>query len=337
MKTVLEKLYQHQTLSRREAADVVLSIGQGAQEDIHIAAFLSALNMRPVTIEELKGFRDALLELSFPVDFSDFDPIDVCGTGGDSKFTFNISTTAAFVVAGAGIPVAKHGNYAVSSYSGSSNVLEYFGISFSNNKDLLQETLDKANFAYLHAPLFHPAMKHVASVRRSLGVKTFFNMLGPLINPARVKKQIIGVYRLDLIRIFGYVLSEDLDNYKIIASIDGYDEISLTSPFKYMDPLGEKMVDPSEIGFSPVSPEELKGGSTISEAAEIFLNILSGKGTGAQHDVVVTNAAYAIHTALPQTSIDECIALAKESLNSGAALEKFNIYKKIMIENKEKI
>jgi anthranilate phosphoribosyltransferase len=277
--------------------------------------------MRNITIEELSGFRQALLELCIPVDFSAYNTIDLCGTGGDGKDTFNISTLASFVTAGAGIQVAKHGNYGVSSISGSSNVMETLGVKFSNDKAFLTKCLEEANIAILHAPLFHPAMKNVGPIRKELGVKTFFNMLGPMVNPSFPKHQLVGVFSLELARMYAYLYQNTSVNYTILHALDGFDEISLTAETKVITKATENVIDASDFNLNPVALEDLKGGTTVAESAQIFMNIISGKGTKAQQNAVCANAALAIAT-VENCSIPEAFAKAEISLESGKALEK---------------
>ncbi|NRA91883.1 MAG: anthranilate phosphoribosyltransferase [Psychroserpens sp.] len=266
----------------------------------------------------LKGFRDALLELCIPVGLSDFNAIDLCGTGGDGKDTFNISTLSSFVAAGAGIKVAKHGNYGVSSASGSSNVMEALGVKFTNDEDLLKRCIDQAGICVMHAPLFHPAMKNVAPIRRELGVKTFFNMLGPMVNPAFPKNQMVGVFNLELQRIYGYLYQDTDKNYSIVHALDGYDEISLTGNTKIITNTSEIMLKPSDLGLEQISPNEIFGGASVEDAAKIFEQIINGEGTEAQNNVVYANAGLAIATT-NQISHQEGIHLAQESLQSGRA------------------
>jgi anthranilate phosphoribosyltransferase len=322
MKEVLQKVTGFGKLSKQEARQVLTSLAKGEYNDGQVAAFITTYMMRSITIEELQGFREAMLDLCIHVDLSEFDPMDLCGTGGDGKNTFNISTLASFVTAGAGIPVAKHGNYGVSSVCGSSNVLAHLGYNFTNDIDLLKRQIDKAGICFLHAPLFHPAMKNVAPIRKELGVKTFFNMLGPLVNPAMPSKQIIGVFNLKLARVYGY-LHQRLDKkYGIIHAMDGYDEISLSGDFKLITESGEFILSPADIGLNSVSPDDIYGGETIDEAAEIFYKVLNGEGSDAQNDVVIANAGAAIST-YTGNELLESIELARESLESGRAKKAF--------------
>ena len=279
--------------------------------------------MRSISIEELAGFREALLELCIRVDLSDYNTIDLCGTGGDGKDTFNISTLASFVAAGAGIKVAKHGNYGVSSISGSSNVMEKLGFKFSNDNDFLKKCIDKAGIAVLHAPLFHPAMKNVGPIRKELGVKTFFNMLGPMVNPSFPQNQLVGVFNLELARMYSYLYQNTAVNFTILHSLDGYDEVSLTGPTKMITSTKEGILNPIDFGVRLLEQSEIEGGKTIEESAEIFLNIISGKGNEAQNNVVCANAGIAIAT-VTKCSPLEGFELAKESLLSGKGLHALN-------------
>jgi anthranilate phosphoribosyltransferase len=297
-------------------------MANGTYNTSQTAAFLTVYMMRSVTTEELEGFRDALLELCHAVDLSDYEPIDLCGTGGDGKNTFNISTLASFVTAGAGVPVAKHGNYGVSSTCGSSNVLEFLGIRFSREEDFLRRCMEEAGICILHAPLFHPAMKQVAPIRRELGVKTFFNMLGPMVNPAFPKYQMVGVFNLELARMYGYLYQNTDKTFSILHGLDGYDEISLTSDTKVIGNNVESVLRPEDLNLQPLGPGEIHGGETIADAAGIFMDVLQGKGTAAQQAVVCANAGVAIATATggsPQEGYEK----ARESLSSGNALKAF--------------
>ena len=318
MKAILEKLIQYETLTKEEAKSALTDIGQGKCNNHQIAAFLTTFMMRSVTVEELSGFRAALLDLCLPIDLSAYNPIDLCGTGGDGKDTFNISTLASFVTAGAGVHVAKHGNYGVSSSCGSSNVMEYLGVKFSNNAKFLEQCIDQAGICILHAPLFHPAMKHVAPIRRDLGLKTFFNMLGPLVNPSFPKQQMVGVFNLELLRVYSYLLEETDQRYSIIHALDGYDEISLTSEAKVTTNNGAFLVDSKTFGLAPLKASDIGGGTSVEDAAKIFNNVLNGQSTQAQRQVVCANAAIAISTA-NNISLLDAYASAEESLDSGRA------------------
>ncbi len=319
MKQLLNRLINHETISKDEAKSVLVNISKGDYNQSQIASFLTVYMMRSITIEELEGFRDALLELCLAVDLSEYNPIDLCGTGGDGKDTFNISTLSSFVSAGAGIKVTKHGNYGVSSKCGSSNVMEHLGIKFSNDKDFLKRSIDEAGICVLHAPLFHPAMKNVAPIRRELGVKTFFNMLGPMVNPAFPKNQIVGVFNLELARMYGYLYQNTDKNFTIIHALDGYDEISLTGSTKTISNHTEGILTPSDFGVSTLKQEEITGGDSVSESADIFMNILNGKGTEAQNNVICANAGMAIATVDGLDPI-QGFERAKESLLSGKGL-----------------
>ncbi|MFL1895919.1 anthranilate phosphoribosyltransferase [Aquimarina sp. 2-A2] len=320
MKDLLNRLINHETISKDEAKQVLVNISNGAYNQSQIASFLTVYMMRSITVHELEGFRDALLELCVAIDLSDYNAIDLCGTGGDGKDTFNISTLSSFITAGAGIHVTKHGNYGVSSTCGSSNVMEHLGIKFSNDKDFLTRSIAETGICVLHAPLFHPAMKNVAPIRRELAVKTFFNMLGPMVNPAFPKNQIVGVFNLELARMYGYLYQNTDKNYTIVHALDGYDEISLTGDTKIISNHSEGMLRPQDFGITALSQEEISGGNSIQDAATIFMNVLSGKGTQAQNNVVCANAGMAIATVENLTPL-QGFEKAKESLLSGKGLE----------------
>lgn len=321
MREILTLLFDQKTLTKSEAEEVLTNIGTGKYSELEIASFLTVFLMRPITSEELAGARSAFLKLCIPVDLSGYNTIDVCGTGGDEKNTFNISTLSAFVLAGAGEKVAKHGNYGVSSPCGSSNVLEYFGYKFSSDSGKLRSDLEKSGICYMHAQLFHPAMKFVAPVRKALKMKTFFNMLGPMVNPSNLKNQLVGVYNQEVLRLYSYVFRDLNINYTIIYSMDGYDEISLTGDFRYFSNYGNDTLSPESLGMKKVKPEELFGGNTVEEAAKIFIDVLEGRGTETQNSVVVANAALGIKCIHQNLSLEECIARAKESLESKKALQ----------------
>ncbi|WP_430824769.1 anthranilate phosphoribosyltransferase [Carboxylicivirga sp. N1Y90] len=319
IKTLLKELFNHKTLSRQQARDVLVNIAKESYNQSEVVAFLTVFMMRPVTVEELSGFRDALLELCQRIDLSDFNTIDMCGTGGDGKNTFNVSTLASLVVAGAGAKVSKHGNYGVSSSCGSSNVMEYLGYQFTSDADQLRRQLDEANICFLHAPLFHPAMKAVGPIRKQLGLKTFFNMLGPMVNPSFPQNQLVGVFSVELARIYQYIYQQTDKNYSIVHALDGYDEISLTGDFKSITQNGETIYAPSDFGMNTVRPEEIFGGDTVPQAAEIFVQILEGKGTDAQNNVVLANAALALQCYYPEKTIEQTILDARQSLLDGKA------------------
>ncbi|CAG2531855.1 MULTISPECIES: anthranilate phosphoribosyltransferase [Maribacter] len=325
MKETLNKLINHEILSKEDAKRILVNIAKGDYNTSQIAAFLTVYMMRSITIEELEGFRDALLDLCLAVDLSAYNPIDLCGTGGDGKDTFNISTLASFVTAGAGVKVTKHGNYGVSSKCGSSNVMEFLGIKFSNNAGFLEKCIDEAGICVLHAPLFHPAMKNVAPIRKDLAVKTFFNMLGPMVNPAFPKNQMVGVFNLELARMYGYLYQKTDKNFTVLHALDGYDEISLTGNTKTISNHTETMLKPSDFGVPEIKQTDIVGGDGIESSAQIFMNVLQGKGTEAQNNVVCANAGIAIATVNNLTPI-QGFEKAKESLLSGKGL---NALKKI--------
>jgi anthranilate phosphoribosyltransferase len=323
MKQTLEFLYEGGHLTQHEALEVLLKIGQNSFSEIEISSFLTVYLMRDITPEELSGFREALLQLCIPVNMQDFETIDVCGTGGDGKNTFNISTLSAFVLAGAGIMVTKHGNYGVSSPVGSSNILEHFGYQFSNEASRLQNEVEKAGITFLHAPLFHPAMKYVAPVRRALKTRTFFNMLGPMINPASPRYQLVGVYSTKVQDLYNEVFRNAGKQFLVIHGLDGYDEISLTGKVRTVSEKYEEVISPETFGFEPISGEALFGGDTAQEAADIFSAVLGNQSTSEQKNVVLANTAAAIRCIHPEKSWSDCMAIAREALESGRALESF--------------
>jgi len=317
MKNILNRLIEFETLDKSDSKDLLIKIGSGAFNSSQMAAFLTVFMMRAITVEELEGFRDAMMELCLPIDTDGIPVMDVCGTGGDGRDTFNISTTSAFVVAGAGQPIAKHGNYGVSSLCGSSTVMEYLGLRFTNDPSQLRKQLDDSNICFLHAPLFHPAMKLVGPIRKELGVKTFFNMLGPMVNPARPLIQMVGVFNLELARLYGYLYQQDKrQRFTIVHDLGGYDEISLTGLVKLVK-------SPGDLGFGWLKSTQIEGGKSVPEAAKILTDILKGEGDSAKMQVVIANSAVALTTADPHLSMDDAADLAKESIESGKAWDSF--------------
>lgn len=323
MKAILNYLFENRSFNREESKNILLNIAHGLYNPSQMAAFITAYCMRNSTVDEMEGFRDAMLELCVPVNLEVENLIDLCGTGGDGKDTFNISTLASFVVAGAGYAVAKHGNYGVSSGSGSSNVMEYLGYRFTNDVDQLKKSIDTAGICFLHAPLFNPAMKIIAPIRKELGVKTFFNMLGPMVNPAKPKNQMVGVFSFELARVYAYLYQKTEKNYTIVHALDGYDEISLTSDFKVFSNSGEKIYKVEDLGFQKLNPAAISSGHTVPEAAAVFVNVLNNEATEAQANVVLCNAAMAIKTICPEKSFDESFQEASVSLQNKNALNSF--------------
>ncbi len=319
MKKILNFLFEHKTLSREQAKEVLINISKNIYNESEIASFITVYLMRSITIDELQGFRDALLELCVRVDLNGHDVIDIVGTGGDGKNTFNISTLSCFIVAGTGNKVAKHGNYGATSVSGSSNVMEQLGYTFKSDKSLLQQEIDEASICFLHAPMFHPALKAVGPIRKNLGVRTFFNMLGPMVNPAFPKYQLVGVYNLEMARIYNYLLQPTGNKFTIIHSLDGYDEISLTGDTKVITNEGEKIITAEALGKRMVNAEDIYGGNTVEEAAKIFTKILKGEGSWAQNAVVLANSAMALQCTGKYKSYEDCYHDAVESLESGKA------------------
>ncbi|MCE2757740.1 MAG: anthranilate phosphoribosyltransferase [Bacteroidota bacterium] len=319
MKKVLNYLFEHRTLTREDARQILVSIGKGEYNEHELSAFMTVYLMRSITLDELMGFRDALLELSVSIDFQHRQVMDVVGTGGDGKNTFNISTLACFIIAGAGFPVAKHGNYGASSISGASNLMERIGYVFKNDQDALRKELDASNMCFLHAPFFHPALKTVGPIRKNLKVRTFFNLLGPVVNPSRPAFQLIGVYNLEIARLYNYLLQSENSTFAIVHSLDGYDEISLTADSKVITKLGEKVYHPNALGGMVVRPDEIYGGETVDAAVEKFMCILQGKGTASQNAVVCSNAAMGLMLSGKFQDYQSAFESAKDSLLGGKA------------------
>ncbi|TDH27846.1 anthranilate phosphoribosyltransferase [Segetibacter sp. 3557_3] len=319
MKKILQHLFEHKTLSRQQASEVLINISQGNYNEHEIASFTTVYLMRSITIHELQGFWDALMKLCVKTDLSPFKVMDIVGTGGDGKNTFNISTLSCFIVAGAGQKVAKHGNYGVTSTSGASNVMEQLGYKFKNETGALRHEVEEAGICFLHAPLFHPALKAVAPIRKNLAVRTFFNMLGPMVNPAEPEYQLVGVYNLEMARIYNYLLQQTGKPFTIIHSLDGYDEISLTDDTKVITQLGERVYTPEEIGKRMVSPQDIYGGNTVEEASKLFKKILKGEGSWAQNAVVIANAAMALQCSGNYDSHEQAYKAAVDSLETGKA------------------
>lgn len=322
MKEILNQLIEYKSLDKSTAREILSNLAQGKYNDSQVAAFLTIYLMRSITVDELEGFREAMLNLCVPVEIPEYDAIDLCGTGGDGKNTFNISTLSSFIVAAAGQPVAKHGNNGVSSVSGSSNLMAHFGYVFTSDISKIRKSMDTCGLCFLHAPLFHPAMKNVAPIRRDLGVKTFFNMLGPMVNPSFPKKQLVGVFSLELARLYGYLYQKTDKKFVILHALDGYDEISLTGAFKKISQYNEEVITPEGMGMSAVAAHEIEGGATVEASAKIFEKILKGEGTKAQNQVVIANAAMALQCGL-DIPLEAAIGKAEEALMSRQALKTF--------------
>ncbi|WP_294221189.1 anthranilate phosphoribosyltransferase [uncultured Chryseobacterium sp.] len=325
MKEILQYLFNHHTLSKSQAKAIMIEIAQNKFNATEVTAFMTVFLMRNITLPELEGFRDALLQMAIPVNIDAEDTIDIVGTGGDGKNTINISTLASFVVAGTGQKVTKHGNYGASTITGSSNVLEALGYEFKNSSEKLQEELDKANICFLHAPYFHPALQSVGALRKSLGLRTFFNLLGPLVNPVKPQFSVIGVYNLEIARIYQYLLQKDSRQFTLVHGMDGYDEISLTGDSKIISKEGEAVYTTEDLSFSAVTPESIQAADTPEETAKIFRNILEGKGTDEQNSVVLANAAVALFYTAKFGSYEDCLSMAKESLYGGKALQSLKL------------
>lgn len=323
MKKILNRLFRHEELTQEEAKNLLQQVTEGCYNETQLASLLTVYQMRSIRVPELLGFREALLNTRIPIDLSAYHPVDIVGTGGDGKNTFNVSTCACFVVAGAGYRVAKHGNYGATSISGASNVMEQHGVKFTNQSDLLQRSMEGCGLVYLHAPLFYPALKNVASIRKNLQVSSFFNLLGPLVNPCLPSYQLLGVADLSQMRLYTQIYQQLKIGFAVVNNLDGYDEISLTSSFKVMTGKYESIYQPSDLGFSLINQKELYGGDTPAEAARIFDYVLQNRATQAQTDCVLINASFAIQTIEPQLSIESCVAKARESLESGKAYQIF--------------
>ena len=321
MKKILQYLFEHKTLTREHAREVLINIGKGIYNEHEVTAFMTVYLMRSITIEELQGFRDALLELCVPMDLNGHATIDIVGTGGDGKNTFNISTLSCFIVAGTGQKVSKHGNYGASSISGASNVMEQLGYKFKNDKDSLKKEMEETNICFLHAPLFHPALKTVGPIRKNLAMRTFFNMLGPMVNPAKPTYQLVGVFSLEMARIYNYLLQQTGNAFTIIHGLDGYDEISLTNDTKVITNAGEKIMTPEQLGKRRVEAQDISGGDTVEDAARIFVNILNREGSWAQNAVVLANAAMALYCTGTYKTYEDAYRAAVDSLESGKAYQ----------------
>ena len=321
MKKILQLLFEHKTLTREQAREVLVNISKGMYNESEVTSFVTVYLMRSITIAELQGFRDALLELCVKVDLGNHKTIDIVGTGGDGKNTFNISTLSCFIVAGAGQKVSKHGNYGATSVSGASNVMEQLGYKMSNDVNKLKREIEEANICFLHAPLFHPALKAVGLIRKNLGIRTFFNMLGPMVNPASPSYQLVGVYNLEMARIYNYLLQQTDRSFTIIHSLDGYDEISLTSDTKVITNKGEKIMTPEQLGKRMVAQEDIYGGNTVEEAAKLFTKIIKGEGSFAQNAVVLANAAMALHCTGNFKTYENAYTAAVGSLDGGKAYQ----------------
>ena len=325
MKQILQYLFDHHTLSRAEAKAILSEIAQNKYNENEVTAFVSVFLMRNITLAELEGFQEALLQLAVPADLGTNDLVDIVGTGGDGKNTFNISTLASFIVAGTGQKVAKHGNYGVSSTSGASNVLKELGYQFKNNAEDLKKDLEKANICFIHAPLFHPALKAVGPLRKNLGLRTFFNILGPLVNPSKPKYSMIGVYNPEIARIYQYLLQKQKEKFMLVHALDGYDEISLTQDTKIYSEKGEEIYSAEDLHFKTITADSIFGGVSKQEAAEIFLNILKGNGSYEQNAVVLANAAMALKNTGKYGDYDSCLTLSRESLESGKAFRSLQL------------
>ncbi len=320
MRGRLDDIVSGKRLCSSEAKALMLDVLGEAGNGSQLAALLALLRLRGVTADELEGFCQAVLELSTPVDLGGEEVVDVCGTGGDGKGSFNISTTVAFVLAGSGCRVAKHGNYAVSSTCGSSNVLEELGVPLLASRDALLRSLERAGVCFLHAPLFHPALKRAAPVRRELGFRTVFNMLGPLVSPASPTFQMAGVYDREALRLYGHVLRSRGISFVAFVSSDGHDEVTLTAPLSVVSRDGEAELVPGDFGLPQAQPSALAAGANTAESAAIVRRILEGRGTKAQEDVVCAGAGLALRHLRGKLPLQDYVEAARESIASGRAL-----------------
>jgi len=323
LKEVLQYLYEHNTLTKKEAKSVLTDISKEKFNEMQVCSFMSVYNMRSITPEELAGFMEALIDLAIPLSIDPSDKIDMCGTGGDGKNTFNISTLSSVVLAASGIKVTKHGNYGVSSACGSSNVLEALGYKFTKDEDRLKRELEACNICFLHAPLFHPALKFVGKIRRSLAVKTFFNMLGPLVNPVQPQYQSVGVFSLKLQRLYKHIFEKTIKQYSVMYDLGGYDEASLTGITKCIRNNGEHLVNPEDFGYKTYKSEDIFGGNTIEEAKLIFENVLNNNAPQAHIETVSANVALAMQLYKPENTLVDLAEEAKELITSGKAKSNF--------------
>lgn len=327
---IFNQLMNHEQLTREQTRDLIIAITRNELNDAEIAALLTALQMRGISVDELLGFRDGILQTGVAVPLDCDRYIDVVGTGGDRKNTFNISTTSCFVIAGAGYKVAKHGNYAATSVSGASNVIKQHGVVFTADLDKLNKSINECGIVYLHAQLFAKAMKFVGPIRKSLPFPTFFNLLGPIINPSKPQCQLLGTANLDQMRLYNNVYQKMGIDYGIVNSMDGYDEISLTGDFKVTTNNYERVFHVKDLGFEPAKPEELVAGATEEEAAKIFDSVLDNTCLPAQKNIVIANAAFGIQVLEKgKKSIEECMDIARESIDSGSAKRTFKKFVEI--------
>ena len=329
MKQYLELLIEGHELSRNDTYNIMLNITREKYSVQEISALLMGIQMRGVSVDELLGFRDGLLDTGKSIDLSNYNTLDIVGTGGDGKNTFNISTCSAFVIAGAGYKVSKHGNGASTSVSGASNVLEGHGVKFSSDPDIHRRSLDEAGICYFHAPLFAYGMKFVGPSRKALRVPTCFNLLGPLVNPGRPKNSLHGTATQTQMRLYTSIHQKLGDNYGVITSYDGYDEISLTSGFKIATNHFEKVYTPKEMGLNYVYSEDIYGGRNASDALQIFDNVLENRCSNAQKEVILANAACGISVMDRNIGMEDSISIARESLESGRAMQCFKKFVEI--------
>lgn len=321
MSSLVEDILEGRRLSVEEGRSLMEEMLHDQFPLPRVAALVTCIRVRGVTVDLLDGFSQALLDAATPVDLRTDNLVDVCGTGGDGKDSFNISTTVAFILAGAGYKVAKHGNVAVSSSCGSSNVLEALGVPLTADTSRLQRSLEQSGVCFLHAPLFHPALRRFGPMRKELGFKTVFNALGPLVNPVRPSYQFAGVYNLELQRLYSTLLQRRGGRFAVVHSLDGYDEVSLTGVARVTTRQGTYELRPRDLGVSTLSPESIRGPGDAVAGAALITAILEGRGSSAHEDVTCANAAVAIHSFEGGGELSYCMERARESLRSGRALQ----------------
>ena len=319
MKNTLTKIIERQPLTFQEAKNIIYAIAEEKINDAQIVAILVGLQMRGLQLDEIKGFREALLELCLPIELDGNNALDLCGTGGDGKNTFNISTTTSFVVSAMGYKVIKHGNYGVSSFCGSSNVLEELGYTFTNDSKLLDKQLHDSNICFLHAPLFHPTLMKVGPLRKNLGIRTFFNSLGPLVNPVQPNFQITGTFNLELAKIYQHLLKDERNEFRVVYGMDGYDEFTLTEQTRILGKKSDEYLNAQTFNVNPVNSESIYSGNSIKEAAQIVKSILGGQSTLEQTNVIAANTALALQCFHPNEQIQDLFNEANSFIKKGLA------------------
>jgi len=316
----LKKILRQEQLNINESEAFIHAIANDEFSEVELGGILTAIQMRGLTLDEFKGFRNALESYADRVSLYTNEAIDVCGTGGDGKDTFNISTTTAFILSAMGYKVIKHGNYGVSSICGSSNVLEYLGFNFTKDEQVLNQQLEKQNICFIHAPLFHPVLKKVAPVRKQLGVGTFFNAMGPLLNPIQPKFQLTGTYSLELAKIYQVLLRDKRQSFKVVYALDRYDELTLTADARVLGNNSDEILNANSFGVEVTSPENLKGGS-IEQSANMLRSILGGHASEELINVVASNTALGMSCFHPEKQYKILFEEAKAFISSGQAIK----------------